>query len=274
MNYADPYETLGVDRAASIVEIRKAYRDLAKKYHPDVNADAGAPAMTARINAAYNLLNDPQKKFAYDNRYAFVSDESDVDYSQADDVQDFNAYDEEAGTDAREKRAKIARRESAIYNVVRRLCYLIALFNFLIIVDYFLPVNTELDYPLYGYQKTANGRYSSATSFMKTSQHEFQVPNTLHVDYDYDAIEKKLLCMEFTPIFSTIKRIGVDHGEYALMYKAPGTIYLPWLLPVPYMLLAASIFFIVKKEYSRLRYTLCFMPLVLALIFFALMIFS
>jgi hypothetical protein len=274
MNYSDPYEVLGIDKTASMFQIRKAYRDLAKKYHPDINADAGAAAMTAKINAAYNVLIDPEKKFAYDNRYAFLSDESDVDFAGEDPVEEYDGFKKETIDELRERRRKRTGRESAIYSVVRRLCYPIALFSFLIIFDYFLPVTTELDYPLYGYQTSSNGKYSAVSSFMKTQQHEFEVPNTVHVDYEYDAVDKKLLCMEFTPIFNTIKRIGVDHGEYALMYKAPGTIYLPWLLPVPYVLLMVSIFFITQKKYTRLRYALCFLPIVIALIYFALMIFS
>jgi hypothetical protein len=274
MNYSDPYEILGIDKTASMVEIRKAYRDLAKKYHPDINGDAGAAAMTAKINAAYDVLIDPEKKFAYDNRYAFLSDESDVDFTGEDAIEEYdNAY-MEAIDEANEKERKRTKHGSAIYSVLRRLCYPVALFSFLIILDYFLPVTTELDYPLYGYQKSSNGKYSAVSSFMKTQQHEFEVPNTVHVDYEYDAVEKKLLCMEFTPIFSTIKRIGVDHGEYALMYEAPGTIYLPWLLPVPYVLLLASVFFIKQEKYTRLRYAFCFVPIVIALIFFALMTFS
>lgn len=275
MNYSDPYQVLGIDRTASTEEIRKAYRDLAKKYHPDVNDDAGAAAMTAKINAAYDLLITPEKKSAYENRFAFVSDESDIDFVEVDPIE---VYDEsnrnQRNGDAREKERKRTRRESLIYKLVRLICYPIALLSLLVILDYFLPVSTELDYPLFGYQRSSNGKYSEVSSFMKTSQHEFEVPNTVHVDYDYDAVEKKLLCMEFTPIFNTIKRVGVDHGEYALMYEAPGTIYLPWFMPVPYILLFGSIFFIRNKEYSRLRYLFCFMPLVIALAFFTVMILS
>src|SRR6186713_1366083 len=68
----DPYEVLGVSREASVDEIRKAYRDLAKKYHPDVNRGPEAVHLTARINVAYDMLSDPEKKSAYDNRFGSV----------------------------------------------------------------------------------------------------------------------------------------------------------------------------------------------------------
>jgi curved DNA-binding protein len=60
------YETLEVNENASADEIKKAYRKLARKYHPDVNKDAGAEDKFKEINAAYEVLSDPQKKAQYD----------------------------------------------------------------------------------------------------------------------------------------------------------------------------------------------------------------
>ncbi|XPV69961.1 MAG: DnaJ C-terminal domain-containing protein [Halarcobacter sp.] len=60
------YETLEVSEGASADEIKKAYRKLARKYHPDVNKDAGAEDKFKEINAAYEVLSDPEKKQQYD----------------------------------------------------------------------------------------------------------------------------------------------------------------------------------------------------------------
>ena len=58
----DPYEVLGVPRDASDDEIKRAYRRLAKKYHPDINpGDAAAAAKMQEINAAYEQIKDPTK---------------------------------------------------------------------------------------------------------------------------------------------------------------------------------------------------------------------
>ncbi len=60
------YETLGVSENASAEEIKKSYRKLARKYHPDINKDESAVDKFKEINAAYEVLSDAQKKAQYD----------------------------------------------------------------------------------------------------------------------------------------------------------------------------------------------------------------
>ena len=67
MKYKDYYEILGVKRDASDDEIRKAYRKLARKYHPDVSKDPQGEEKFKDVSEAYKTLKDPEARAAYDN---------------------------------------------------------------------------------------------------------------------------------------------------------------------------------------------------------------
>ena len=62
----DYYEILGINKSASAEEIKRAYRKLAREYHPDVNKDPGAADKFKEINEAYQVLSEPNKRSQYD----------------------------------------------------------------------------------------------------------------------------------------------------------------------------------------------------------------
>ena len=74
---ADYYKTLGVEKGANADELKKAYRKLAMKYHPDQNKDnPQAEEKFKEINQAYDVLKDDQKRAAYDRYGAAAFDGS------------------------------------------------------------------------------------------------------------------------------------------------------------------------------------------------------
>jgi molecular chaperone DnaJ len=68
----DYYKVLGVDKKASQEDIKKAYRKLARKYHPDTNKDAGAEERFKQISEAYDVLGDEDKRKKYDRGGVFA----------------------------------------------------------------------------------------------------------------------------------------------------------------------------------------------------------
>ncbi len=66
MEYKDYYQIMGVARGASQAEIKRAYRELARKHHPDVSKEPNAEALFKELGEAYEVLKDPEKRAAYD----------------------------------------------------------------------------------------------------------------------------------------------------------------------------------------------------------------
>jgi curved DNA-binding protein len=66
MRFKDYYDTLGVARDATQEDIKKSFRKLARKYHPDVSREKDAEARMKDVNEAYAVLSDPEKRAAYD----------------------------------------------------------------------------------------------------------------------------------------------------------------------------------------------------------------
>lgn len=100
MNKKDYYEVLGVQKNASEEEIKRAFRKLAKQYHPDVNKEADAEAKFKEIGEAYAILSDPEKRRQYDQfgHAAFEGGSSGFQGFSADDIDLGSIFDEFFGS--------------------------------------------------------------------------------------------------------------------------------------------------------------------------------
>lgn len=132
-NKRDYYEILGVESNASADDLRRAFRQLAKKYHPDVSKEADAEANFKEINEAYAVLSDPERRAAYD-RYGHAGLEGmridfDFDFPFSDLFEEFFGF----GMGTRRRRQNTPRRgadlrydiqlefEEAIFGVDRQI---------------------------------------------------------------------------------------------------------------------------------------------------------
>ena len=75
----DHFEQLAVNRNSTTIEIKKAYRKLANKYHPDRNDSAEAKEKFQLIQAAYDVISDPKKRSLYlKNNYTVITDPREI----------------------------------------------------------------------------------------------------------------------------------------------------------------------------------------------------
>ncbi|XP_023241967.1 dnaJ homolog subfamily C member 16-like [Centruroides sculpturatus] len=86
----DPYKTLGVEKSASIPDIKRAYKRLAREWHPDKNKEPGAEEKFIEINKAYELLMDPERRRKFD--YHGVTEDT-PNFRQQPDYSDFKRFD-------------------------------------------------------------------------------------------------------------------------------------------------------------------------------------
>ncbi|MFD1003490.1 hypothetical protein ACFQ21_29465 [Ohtaekwangia kribbensis] len=162
--------------------------------------------------------------------------------------------------------------QKSIFRFFRRLSFLFLAIATLLVIDFYLPSIIIKETAIEGWQQREGATRSlknydpgKLVSYMRTKDFTIAVPHPVHLNYDYYSDEKPIVIFEFTPILKTAKAIGLSNYE---MYPAPKTIY-SFGIPLHYLLLVSSLFTVLRKNYSRLNYSLCFLP---ALLFSALIL--
>jgi hypothetical protein len=272
----NPYEILSVSPDATTAEIKAAYRKLVKQFHPDVASGKIHDEKIRQINEAYDILSDIHRKALFDNRYAkqetaFEEDPREV--YRREYVERKRKETALKREQARQRQVKTVAREKKVYRVVRLLTFPILAFAIVLEIDRFLPVDIYEEVGEVGWQKRYGGRRGSGHgelySFMQTQHFTMGVPDELHVNYDYWADEKERLIVAASPLLRTPLSVTYRIDNQRYIADVDYTIYTQ-VVPLHYFLLASALFTVVTRKYSRLTYSLCFLPMML--LFFVLMI--
>ncbi len=221
----DYYSILGVSSSATQQEIKKAFRQLAIRYHPDKNPSPEAKALFPSINEAYDVLGNPQKRALYDNRRAnpFAEIFTETPRTHPDPAYRRRTY---RPTRKPEPPASyILMRDSLKYVIwISRIGLVVTTLFF---IDYFLP-----------YQQTEEGiaEISAVTLRRSISYHIITTTSGRDIKlYDYKAINfrgENLIRVNTTPIFDTVITVENVSGSYRewVAYMYSSLIFFPVLL--------------------------------------------
>jgi hypothetical protein len=216
----DYYQILKVPRSASAMEIKKAYRALAVKFHPDKNPKANSVVLFQEINEAYEVLSDIDKKLVYDHKYDHRHEQSD--------------FYETIATKTQQKRPR-----PPMYEQKRR--YAATVIDFTAYVPFFTWVNRVgltlcllliIDYS-FTYkiknQEIININYEDKVDAYFTTHDASFVPDDLPVDVattmhsftmDYSNIteisEGDVVDIYVTPLFGIARRVEVKNKSFAV----------------------------------------------------------
>lgn len=222
-----------------MAEIRRAYRVLVQKYHPDVNPDPLAAVMIREVNQAYEILGDPQKKIEYDNRLINL------------DQQQTSPALERPHRDPRYKRSKTGYDPPTHYTqgelmqhylpYMLWLCWGGILFVAILFTDKVLPPKTEVD-QITGIYKIYRGRQRTYLYDLVETRTGRSIKMYYHgATYFYEQGKIKI---DRTPILRIATKVYRDDGGHAIFV---GIIYRT-LLFLPVFLLVTSILGILFKK--------------------------
>ncbi len=252
----NPYQVLGVSQDATEKEIKSAYRQLVKEYHPDRNKSESAKVIIVRVNEAYEILSDPAKKARYHQPspavYSAPSEEERI-YEERKKVYRQRQREREIREDALRKA-----KEEKYFKVGRLLAVPILVFATILIVDQILPENYFQGPAEMGWQQSLSRRGGGTyLSYMRTGEFVIGVPSEVHVAYDYYA-KPGLVTIEATPIFKIPKTVQVTLKERVIEFEAKRTVY-SFLLPLHYILFLTSLFVVTRRVYSPLNHLIGFL---------------
>ena len=258
------YEVLNIPEKASYSEIKSAYRNLAKKYHPDINKEPGAQKKFIEVTQAYeNLVNDNKK-------YSFLNDHSDED----DIIHMRRQAREFVREQEKQRQEKLQQLLSRIYGIFNYVNLVFIFLNVVLIIDFFLPAKL-VDDEIIGYkgiyEKIGSGSYikeNHLKDVLITRNYIFTVERN-----KVNKIGSENASIYLTPIFQTLKQIKTEKKNGGdLIMKPPYSFYKTFVYLIPALLLI-SIFYYLTSPLNENKLTLaivnCFIIITQVIIYFS-----
>jgi hypothetical protein len=258
------YEILGLPNTATRAQIKVAYRQLVKQYHPDRNPDIDSNAQIQLINEAYDILSDPVKRSEYDwELYARTEDPGAPDPVEA--------YREEflrrKAVQRKREQEEMQQWRIDFHRKSRFFVLAMCIIPLSILLDYHLPWTPLVESATDGWQKVIRTKSGTAIkSYMVTPSGIIRVAHFLHIDYDYSTHPP--INFSITPIFKMRVSASLASENGYVVYPMYIGIYATGLT-MPYILLAINLLYFVNYRYAYWKLTLIFAPFLALLIFVA-----
>jgi hypothetical protein len=243
----DYYKLLGVRQFAGAAEIKRAYRRLALKYHPDKNPDPTAEGVIKELNEAYDLLGDPVKKAWYDQLLSTPSVSTQpVDIPPS---EHYAAHRDPAYRGKGKHRGPVISKRERLFQIVRHyhpkmlwLSKVSVVLSFFFFVDYYLPyrsVNETVEYV----RRTGSGLQGDDYIVQLSSGNEFKIYRTELRFKEGDA-----LLMMYTPLYEVpIWLHKMSGGSLRLAYMYTTLLFLPVSL---FIVASMAVLFKTEIEFS------------------------
>jgi hypothetical protein len=252
-----PYQVLGVPPDATEEQIKTAYRKLVKEYHPDRNKSEAAKVIIVRVNEAYEILSDPERKARY-GRETYQPDLRTAEEREYE-AKKAEYYRKRREREKREYEEMLVR-DVRKFKYMRALAFPLLFVSLVLITDQLLPGKYYTETAEIGWQeRTSGGRYRQGVliSYMRTPHFVIQVPSSVHVDYDYYGKPGKIE-IEASPLLKIQKTIVVEAYHYSSTFEAPSIYSL--MLPLHYLLFFSCVLTILRKEYTMMNCVFTFLP--------------
>lgn len=242
----DYYAILRVSRSADITTIKRSYRLLAQRYHPDVNPDPQAAELIKEINEAYDVLSDPDKKAGYD--YLLVNPYRTVIQPPAPEEEQPPLRNRDPYFKRRRGFRPVVSRPTQYdlvmryFHYVKKVCVSGLAVCFILLIDYNLPhihraVPMEID-------------YRAGTDYIHFEDRYIPIMENEHVDFDnveeVELVESRLL--------RKIIEIRTLDGRYAI--TTFGTVYGTFKF-VPIIVFITALICLLMRDNEEFRFGLC-----------------